>query len=110
MTPYLDNKIADESESLSRLDMLSRAIKAIQDERVPAMLDAAEKRNADLQAFDATHPGAHDHPDRLAIIEKFEQTVIPLALEANRLCAPLERLIEFYTGRDVDPDDGITQH
>lgn len=109
MIPYLDSKIADVSEIQSRLDMLDRAIRAMQGQRLPAMEAIVQARMEALTAFDSANPAQHDHPARQAIIDHYLAKLQPLAREAMSFRAPLDRLIEFYTGRDVDHDD-ITVH
>jgi|GEM_PF-5160799 len=102
MTPYFDSKCANASEIHDRLQQLKQAIEAIQDQRTPAMQAIIEQCNCDLRAFDAANPDAENHPDRLAIIAKSDEILLSLLREAVSYRAPLDRLIEFYTGRDVD--------
>ena len=109
MIPYLDSKIADASEIQSRLEMLDRAIKAMQEQRQPAMRALLLASKQAVAAFDAANPSNPDHPARQAIIDHYDAIIIPLCREAISFREPLDCLIEFYTGRDIDHHD-VTLH
>lgn len=109
MTLIFDSKIACHTEIDQRLAMLADAIKALQEQKLPRMRAILDTRDKALADFDAANPGAPDHPERQTIIDQFDDQLLPLATQALASRRPLDRLIEFYTDRDVDTDNPTIQ-
>jgi hypothetical protein len=109
MSAIFETKIARFDEADERLETLTRAIRAFVDCWAPRLQDAEASKKRALAHYDAVHPQGAAHLSRALLAAQYDADINAQVRDGKRHRQGLDRLVLFYLGEDLDPEE-CTQH